>query len=186
MEGSSANPQQSAPTLPGALDHSRDSDLVGRHVDPWVRRAILALLSLLVVAALLNIFGQQPVRESATGGGAALSLEAPTGLRGGLIFQTRIEIEASEGAIAQPTLLLSDGWFDSVTLNAISPEPTEQQGEAGGVAWQFGPLAAGESFTVWAEWQVNPSRIGNGNHDLELRDGDRPLTSIDHTIRFFP
>jgi hypothetical protein len=186
MDGAPANPQQPVPTLPGALDHSRDSDLSGRHAHPWIRRVILALLCLLVLAALLNLFGQEPVRETARGGGATLGLEAPTALRGGLVFQTRVEIEATDRAIGQPTLFLSDGWFDSVTLNAISPEPTGQKGEADGVTWQFGPLAAGDSFTVWAEWQVNPSRVGSGRHRLELRDGELPLTSINHSIRSFP
>lgn len=186
MDESSGGNGQTASPLPGSLDRARDSDLVGRFAHPWTRRLILALMALVPCAALLNVFGQDPSAESAQGGGATLTLEAPSTLRGGLIFQTRIEIRADDGAIAKPTLVLSEGWLDSITLNALSPEPAEQEGEGHRVTWEFSPLEAGESITVWAEWQVNPNRVGTASGNLELRDGDQQLTTLDRTVRFFP
>jgi hypothetical protein len=45
----------------------------------------LAVLALIVVAALLNIFGQESTRTVAEGHKAMLSVDAPPHLRGGLM-----------------------------------------------------------------------------------------------------
>jgi hypothetical protein len=73
-------------------------DLVGRRAGPLVVRGILLALTLFVVLATLNVFGQQPATSQAT----------PARVRGGLIFQTRVDVHTSH-RIAKPTLVLGGG-----------------------------------------------------------------------------
>ena len=61
----------------------RNRDLAGRGSAPWVRRVGLLLLLALVIAALLNTFGQRATTSSARGPAASLQLNAPERARGG-------------------------------------------------------------------------------------------------------
>ena len=55
----------------------------------------------MIVAALLNVFGQRPTNTFAAASAAALTVFAPAALRGGLYYEGRITVEAkSEIAVA--------------------------------------------------------------------------------------
>src|SRR4051812_3410058 len=86
-------------------------DVTGRTLDVWARRPILALLALAPLAALLNAFGQHPSTSKASSSDAALEIQSPTDLRGGLIFQSRFTIVAHH-ALRRPSLVLSRGWLE--------------------------------------------------------------------------
>lgn len=180
--------RRAAAPLPGNLDREKHLDLADREIDPWIRRLIVLGIALIPVAALLGAFGQRPSTETAhvTAGSASLTLDAPTRLRGGLIFQAKIQVEAGDRPISEPVLALADGWLDSVTLNAISPLPTDESSSDDTVLWTYDRLEAGENLTIWTQWQVNPTRVGTGDGNLELRDGDQHLAGLDRTVLFFP
>lgn len=107
------------PALPGTLDRDLHWKLKGRDLDPWVRRLALLVMAAIPLAALLGAFGQRPSTETgqAVAGDAQLRVSVPSHLRGGLVFQARIEVEAGSVGIEDPTLAFSDGWLESVTLN---------------------------------------------------------------------
>lgn len=181
------------PALPGTLDRDLHSKLKGRDLDPWVRRLALLAMAAIPLAALLGAFGQRPSTENGQTvvGDAQLRVSVPSHLRGGLVFQARIEVEAGSAGIEEPILSFSDGWLESVTLNAITPEPQEQEPwsegqRSKGALWRYGSLAPGEALTVWTQWQVNPTRVGVADADLELRDGSRTLAVVNRTITYFP
>ncbi len=137
------------------------------------------------VAALANVFGQRPTTTEAAGTGAVLRVEAPPAVRGGLLFQARFELRA-ERALRAPTLALDAGWFDGLTLNTVEPEPTATTSEDGGVAFEFGRLAAGRTLTVYYEFQVNPTTVGRRSQDVVVRDGTRPVAELARTMTIFP
>jgi len=53
---------------------------------PWLRRVLLLVPAALIVLALLNVFGQRMVTESATAREATLSVTAPERARSGVIY----------------------------------------------------------------------------------------------------
>ena len=112
------------------LEPYRDVSGSGRAYDPWVRRGILFLLGLLVLAALLNRFGQHPVTSNAAVSSAALEVQAPENLRGGLIFQARFTITA-HARLARPTLILQRGWLESMSVNSIVPDAVQADAREG-------------------------------------------------------
>ena len=145
----------------------------------------MLLLTLFVVAALLNAFGQRPSTTSASGQGASLQVDAPKRLRGGLLFQARFRFRSRVG-ISKPVLVLDPGWQESMTLNSTEPAATDEGIRAGGLEFEFAPLPAGKQFTFWTEWQVNPTNLGRHDEDVALYDGDHLLTRLDRTVTVFP
>jgi hypothetical protein len=160
-------------------------DLSGRGFDPWVRRTFLCVLGLVVLAALLNTFGQHPATTRAAGASAGLEVQSPADLRGGLIFQTRITVRA-RAALKKPTLVLQRGWFESMSVNSIEPDPAEMSSRDGSVSMTFAPLAAGRSLVVWLYFQANPTNVGKRSQDVELDDGAHLIAEVHRSITVWP
>src|SRR4051794_38695008 len=104
--------------LPHGLERGRHVELAGRRADPWLRRAAVALLALVVLAALLGAVGQSQETVRAQGATAALTVKAPTRVRGGLFFEGRIDILARDG-VGTPRIVLGEGWTEQMQLNTL-------------------------------------------------------------------
>jgi len=102
------------------------------------------------------------------------------------VFQTRVDIYA-RSRIAAPTLVLSRGWFDGMTLNSVNPAPASQTGANGAVSFSYPPLAAGRELTVWFEWSVNPTNLVWDRSQLfQLSDGSVPILDLRLPVTVFP
>jgi hypothetical protein len=154
-------------------------------MDVWVRRVGLLALLALVVAALANVFGQAATTSSAAGPGASLRLRSPERARGGDIFQARFDVHATR-QIRQPELILDPGWFDGLTQNNVSPQPTNQRTDNGRVVYVYDTIPAGRKLTVFLQYQVNPTHFGRTKQDTELWDGPTKLIHLDHSLTIFP
>ena len=164
----------------------RHRDLQGRHREYWGRRAVTGVLVVFVLLAAANVFGQRPSSADASGSQATLAVSTPSTLRGGLIFQTRIDIEARR-AIAHPTLVLGGGWFDSMTLNSVQPGPAAQAARGDGVTLSYPALGAGGRMTVWLEWSANPTNLAwHRPETVSLTDGSSVLVSVTRHVTVFP
>ncbi len=152
----------------------------------WLRRGILAALAGLVVLALLGGFGQKPSVAVSTSDAASLRVTAPTRLRGGLVFQVKVEVHAIQ-AIRHPLLRFSSAWFDSMTTNAIVPQPAQQISHGADTLFELGPMAAGSDTTWWLYFQVNPTNVQwRRPETVELLDGGRVLARIAQRLTVFP
>ena len=174
-----------ATSLPDGLTVERNRELRGRARHPIYRRALLCLVAALPVLALLTVFGQHPTVSNAHAAAADLKITAPSRLRSGLIFQVRVQVLAHR-AISTPQLSFSQGWWESMSENSISPNPTDQTSSNGRVVLTYGKLSAGHALIVWLYFQVNPTNVGNRSEDVELTDGSNPITSIHRSLTIFP
>jgi hypothetical protein len=172
-------------SLPETLERERHVDLRGRNVELWLRRAILLALLGFAVAALAGVFGQRGVESRASGAAAALTIEAPTALRSGLMFQARFEIEARQ-AIVTPILVLDDGWFDGMTINSLEPAPVAEIERNGRMLLVYDRLDAGERLSVYMEPQANPTTTGVRSQDVALNDGGTVLLRLERSATIFP
>ena len=170
---------------PKSLDRTLDLELQGRGHHTLYRRLGLAVLALIVAAALLNAFGQESTTTVAEGRKATLSVDAPPHLRGGLLFQARFEIEAKQ-RLANPKLVLSSGWLDSMTMNTVAPSPLSENSGPDGLSMAFEELPAGHRLIVWSDWQVNPTNVGRRSEDATLFDGPTRIASANRTVTVFP
>jgi hypothetical protein len=151
----------------------------------WTRRALVALFTLTAAAALWGVLGQRARESRASGPAATLRLSAPTTVRGGLLFQSRIEIRALT-AIEHPRLVLDDGWLEGMQLNTLEPAPESESSRDGRLVLSYGALEPGDLLRVWLHFQVEPTLIGSRPYDVELDDENRPLARIARTITVLP
>src|SRR4051794_37003855 len=87
---------------PDLLTQERHRDLVGRERHPWIRRVFLLLVGALLVAALVNTFGQRSETVHASGPAARLEVHGPKRVRGGLLYQQRITVHALQDIAPPP------------------------------------------------------------------------------------
>jgi hypothetical protein len=168
------------------LELARHRDLEGRRHEHWGGRIVTAVLVVFVLLAAANQVGQQPSTSTAAAASATVTLSTPSRLRGGLIFQTRIDITARR-TIHQPTLILSGGWFDGMTLNSVQPGPAAQAAVGSGVTLAYPPLLAGRSMTVWLEWSVNPTNLAwDRSEQISLADHAATLLTLHRSVTVFP
>ena len=81
---------------PDTLTLKRHRDMQGR--EWWIlgRRILLALLAAVLIAALLNVFGQRPHSSTAATPRASLKVYAPVRARSGLSYAARFHITAHD------------------------------------------------------------------------------------------
>jgi len=165
-------------TLKDHRDRAHRGELVAR-------RLLLALLALLAVLGLANVFGQSPHHSVGTGEAATLEVSAPDRLRGGVFYQGRFEIHARR-ELEHATLLLDSGWFESMHINSYSPEPVGTAYRNGRLALDYGHVAAGDTLVARLQFQVNATNTGRRSQGVQLHDEDEPLAAVDRTVTIFP
>ncbi|MGN6814725.1 MAG: hypothetical protein ACTHK3_01400 [Solirubrobacterales bacterium] len=171
--------------LPGGIDLPRHRDFEGKRPGQWLRHLYLLLLLAFVVAALLNVFGADTTTSEARAGAATLKVTAPERVRGGLLYQARIEIHALQ-PIGAPTLVLDRGWIEETTLNTLEPEPAETTTDEGHLKVRYPPLQPGRILTVYLNFQANPNDVGSHDQGVALFDADEEIASVDRIQVNFP
>ena len=151
----------------------------------WVRRAIMTAFAVIVVVALIGIFGQRASESTARSPAASLRLSAPKRVRGGLFFQSRIEVRALR-AIQHPRLVLASGWLEGMQVNSIEPAPVGEASREGRVVLSYDALAPGDVLRVWLQFEVNPTNVGRRSYAVELDDADRGIARVARYIRSLP
>jgi hypothetical protein len=170
---------------PEGIVLGRHRDLDGRRHQCWARRGILALIAVVPVLGLFNVFGQRPTESQAAGQAASLRLSAPERARGGLLYQAHFTIEAHQD-LRNAALVLHPDWLQGMTLNTLEPSPAEETSENGALRFEFGPIAAGNRFDVFLQYQVNPTAVGRRKQWVDLVDGQTRIASIQRGLFLFP
>lgn len=171
--------------LPDGIVLPRHRDLEGRAWHPWVRRSLLGVVVLIAVLALVGVFGQRPSTTRAAAGAATLSISAPDAVRGGLLYQARFTIDATQ-ALTNATLVLSPSWLDGMTVNTIEPGPVNEASRDGSLVFSLGHVPAGARYVLFMQFQVNPTTVGRRTLRADLEDGDQPIVSVTRHLRLFP
>jgi hypothetical protein len=151
----------------------------------WTRRALLLLLTVVVVVALLNAFGQRPAETGARVPAATIRLSAPERIRGGLLFQSRLDIRAVRD-IQHPRVVLDDGWVEGMQVNSITPQPVGETTRDGRLVLSYDTLSAGDSLRIWFQFQVNPTNVGHRSYAVELDDAEHPVVRLARSITALP
>lgn len=173
------------PDLPQGIDLPRHRDFRGKGPGQMLRHVFLAVLTVFVAAALLNVFGARPSTSEASAAAATLKVTAPERVRGGLLYQARIEIHALQ-PIGAPTLVFDKGWIEEITLNTLQPEPAETTSDAGHLKVRYPPMQPGRILTVYLSLQANPNDVGSHNQGIALYDAGEEIASVERTQVNFP
>jgi hypothetical protein len=171
--------------IPDTIVLRRDRDLGQRQNDIWVRRGLFGLICVVPVLALLNVFGQRPETSTGTAAAAQLSVSAPSRVRGGLLYQARFSITPRK-KLDQAELVLARGWIHDLTINTMEPSPTSETSQDGKLGLDLGPIAAGQTYVLFIDYQVNPTNVGSQDQTVTLYDGNRALVTLHRTLMVFP
>ena len=110
--------------VPDGIVLKRHRDLEGvRRSGIWVRRACLALIAVVSLLGLANVFGQRPSTLTANGSAATLAVYAPSAIRGGDFMEARFHIKAKRD-LKQAILKLDPGWAEGMSWNSAEPSPS--------------------------------------------------------------
>lgn len=169
---------------PDYLSLARNRDRAGRH-ELWFRRILVALVSILVLAGLLNVFGQRPATSEAGTAAAKLKVYAPERVRSGLYFEARFTINARQ-ELKNAMLVLDPGWLEGMTLNTVEPSPLGEASRNGKLVLTLGHVRAGSVLILFLQFQVNPTNVGHRSQNVALYDGGTFLTSVDRAVTIFP
>jgi hypothetical protein len=166
-------------------DVAAHADPRGQIVGLWTRRAVLAVFAAIAVLGLFDVFGQGAGETTSGAAAATLRVTAPHAVRGGLFFQSKVEIRAVR-AIEHPRLVLDEGWVEGMQVNSIEPAPVGEAGRDGRVVLSYDGLEAGERLVVWLQFEVDPTNVGHRSYDLELDDGETPIATVHRDLTVFP
>jgi hypothetical protein len=172
-------------TTPVGIDLDRHLHLDERRRPLVFRRAVLAVVALIVLSALLGLFGQVTSTRTASGGSGTLTVASPDRVRGGLMFTTRFTIDA-RGRIAHPKLVLDAGWLSGMQINSIVPQPADETSVDGRAVFSFAALPAGGQQDYFVGFQVDPTTVGRQHQTTRLLDGARLLATVRRTLTVLP
>ncbi|HVW19505.1 MAG TPA: hypothetical protein VHB30_14780, partial [Solirubrobacteraceae bacterium] len=116
---------------------------------------------------------------------ARLTVRAPDVVRGGLLFQGRIEVRARR-AIEHPRLVLDQGWLDGLQVNTIEPSPVSEASRDGRLVLSYDRLDAGDALVVFLQFQLDPTSVGRTSNAVELDDGTHRIAVVHRTLRRLP
>jgi hypothetical protein len=151
----------------------------------WIRRAVMALLGVVVILALLDTFGQRGSTSRAESPAATLKLGMPSAVRGGLFFQAKVQI-AAHTDVQHPRLVLGSGWTEGLQVNTIEPAAQTESSRDGRLVLAYEQLSAGDTATIWFQFQVVPTQTGRRDFTIELDDAEQPLTRVVRHLTVFP
>jgi hypothetical protein len=169
---------------PAFLTLRRNRDQAGRR-EVTIRRLVVGLVCLVLLAGLLNLFGQRPATSEAGTAAASLKVYAADRVRGGLYYEARFTVTARQD-LKEATLVLESGWMEGITINTIEPSPVGEASRDGKLVLTLGHVPAGTSYLLFLQLQVNPTNVGHRSQDVALYDGERFLTSVDRAVTVFP
>jgi hypothetical protein len=171
--------------VPDRIDLRRDRDLVGRSRHPWVRRGLVVLVAVPVALALANVFGQHQSPVATRAGAATLTVNAPSAVRGGLLFTAAFTVRARDD-LKKATLVLDPGWIDGMQVNSVNPQPVDEASREGRVVLDLGHVPAGQLVTYWIEFQVDPATVGRRRQNVGLDDGPTRILVARRTLTVHP
>jgi len=172
--------------IPDTIVLKRHRDLEGRRKDVWVRRSLLALVGLIPLLALFNVFGQHPGKPTVATSAARLQLYAPSRARGGLLYEARFHITARQ-EIKNAILVLDPGWAEGQQINTIEPSPSGEASRDGQLELTLGHIPQGQTYLLFMQFQVNPTNVAwRRPQNVELFDGNTHLLTLKHKLTVYP
>jgi hypothetical protein len=171
--------------IPNTIVLKRDRDLDGREREIWIRRALFALVCVIPILALFNLFGQRAGSTTTEADAATLELYAPPRVRSGLLFEARFTVTAKR-ELKKAILRLSPGWAEGFTINTVEPAPTGEASDDGRLSFELGHIPAGSKHVLFLQFQVNPVNVGVHEQDVELDDGNQKVLTLQRDMTVFP
>jgi hypothetical protein len=157
------------------------------HISRAFRRTWVALLTVFLACGLLGVFGVRSHEVKASGGGYDLAVTYARAARPGLAIPWTVEIHKDGGFEDSITVSQSDGYFDLLDENGMSPQPISETTAGDRTIWEFDP-PVGDTLTISFDGRVGPavqSLWPDEAVTAVLVDG-KPVVQVHYRTRVFP
>ncbi len=142
--------------LPTAPD---DHGLEASRRSLWVRRTLLALLCLFVLAALTQQFGMRTDTVRGRSGDLSVSLRYADRARGALASPFTIDIARRGGFVGKIEVRTRQSYLEIFDDNGFEPDAESMTTEAGYVIWTFDP-PPGDTLRIILDARIEPGVFG--------------------------
>lgn len=155
-------------------------DAVMRHhrADWRVERVGLAVIAIILMGALLGVFGDGPLSHGRSGSGQAVSVEYERLLRASAPTQYRFHVDPSLATQGILDLRMDNSLVDLMQVDSIVPEPERQTAGPTYTAFSFRVEPGTSPASV--VFQFRPATFGR--HEGQVVVPGAPALSIDHFI----
>lgn len=145
----------------------------------WGRRAILALLAVVVLAGASGLLGVRASTATDEGGGYTLGVEHAMTARAGLDVPWQVTVTREGGFEKTVTLAVTGDYFDIYETQGFTPEPSTSIRDARTLYLTF-DAPEGETFTVDYDAYIQPSSQRGEGATVSVVDAElRRLASVD-------
>jgi hypothetical protein len=158
----------------------------GSHVGAlWARRAMLALLAVVVLADLLGLLGVHTSTATASRGGYTMSLRYPGIARAGLDIEWQVTVHHPGGFGKELTLGVTGDYFDIFETQGFHPEPSAETRDGHTLYLTF-DAPPGDTFVVYYDAYIQPASQQGKSARVAVIDHGQPVDWIDYRTRLVP
>ena len=104
-----------------------------------LRRIGLVVVSLVVLAGAIGLFGIRTRTVTASGGGYTMTLQYPATDRSDEPAHWVLSVQRNGGFSGPVQIGVTQSYLDLLDMNAIEPEPSASENVGGFVVWTFDP-----------------------------------------------
>ena len=161
------------------------SDLIDRpqsSAGRWWRRAGLGLLTLILVAAGLDLLGPRTGDLVEEGHGYTLAVVYPHVARAGEPAPLHVTISTSSPFGDTVQVRFCDSWFDHLDFQSWYPNPSAETSQPGWIVYEFDAPASGTTLDISLDARVAPGQLGGRDAcEISVLVDDEPAVSADFT-----
>lgn len=150
-----------------------------------MRRLMLTMLALLVLADLTGLLGVHTSEATATQHGYTLSLRYPGVARAGLDVEWQATLTHPGGFGKQITLAVTGDYFDIFETQGFHPQPAAETRDAHTYYLTF-EAPRGDTFVVYYDAYIQPASQEGKSAQLAVIDHGRSVVSLDYRTRLLP
>ncbi|KHJ55059.1 hypothetical protein LA66_11030 [Aureimonas altamirensis] len=162
--------------------HASPRSALHRHASP----ISILLLAVFLGAGLTGwMGGRMPPPLVTEGPVARMAVSAPSIVRSGLFFEVTIDVTA-ERDIEDVVIAVEPDLWSRQTQNSMIPAAADETYGDGGFRYSYGPLDAGASLHVKADFQINPDLMWGTSGVVRLYDGQRELLRQPLELKVWP
>jgi hypothetical protein len=182
--------------VPGRSARTADSSTIRSHTDEhidegshpvamWLRRAMLAAMTLVVAADLFSLLGVHTSSVSAQHDGYTLTLDYPSVARAGLDTPWQATVTHPGGFGKQLTLAVTGSYFNIFETQGFHPNPSDETRDGDTLYLTF-TAPPGDTFVVDFDAYIQPASQQGRSATLSVVDGGTAVVSVDYRTRLMP
>jgi hypothetical protein len=155
---------------------------VGRRRRRMHRAATLLLATLLLAAVLdgldiVDAYGPDEDRITASGGGFTLMVEHPSVTRPALASVFRLAIRHPGGFDEPVQVAISRSYLESFDLNGVLPAPASESASGRWIIWEFDP-PPGDELLITYEARLEPGLQSGRDGEAAILVDEEPVARV--------